>query len=262
LIQLVPKEHAERHTRRGLGYREIGDAQLAHFHLDKALEQNLARTLAALARPLLPSETGDYRDQQGANKARQAPSLTVATAPIGWHGGAVQFSNRLLRPYYAWRDLETLAFKIKLRDSILDSLNSVLKQVGRRLEFAQSELRFGERGSEPRWIATTMNSTAEPSTRRAKVTSTGDSPRMPSLIHRKPEPQISASRPTRMVVARFTVWPWPARPARRRAGRSCRPVSPTGPAHRAHRPGDVSRISRSSRHPSPAGPRAAGGQGG
>jgi len=27
---------------------------------------------------------------------------------------------------------------------------------------------------------------------------------MPSLIHKKPEPQISASRPMRTVVARFT----------------------------------------------------------
>jgi hypothetical protein len=60
----------------------------------------------------------------------------------------------------------------------------------------------GERGSDPRCMATTANSSADPSTSRASVTSTGDRPRMPSLIHRKPDPQIIASRAMRTAVAR------------------------------------------------------------
>ena len=51
-----------------------------------------------------------------------------------------------------------------------------------------------ERGTVSRRASMTANSTAAPSASRAKVTSTGEKPRIASLIHRNADPQISASR--------------------------------------------------------------------
>ena len=50
-----------------------------------------------------------------------------------------------------------------------------------------------ERGSASRRASTMGNSTAAPRARRPKVTSTGEKPRIASLIHRNAEPQIRAS---------------------------------------------------------------------
>src|SRR5215831_1611874 len=62
----------------------------------------------------------------------------------------------------------------------------------------------GERGSGWCRTATMASSTMAPSTSRAKVTSTGESPWRASLIHRKLEPQTVASSASRAVVDRRT----------------------------------------------------------
>jgi hypothetical protein len=81
-----------------------------------------------------------------------------------------------------------------------------------------------ERGTLSRRASMTAKSTAAPAASRAKVTSTGENPRSASLIHRKADPQISASRVIRGTAARVTA----TRLARRTAGQSCRRASRTG----------------------------------
>lgn len=137
-IQLVPKANAERRTRHGLGYVDLHDTPLARFHLDPDLEQDLARALTALAIVTGASamDDGDRQADGGAREHRRqpVPSLTAATAAIGWNGGVTPLSNRQLGPYHVYRVLKCLAFTIKVRQSILECLNATLGQVGRRLE--------------------------------------------------------------------------------------------------------------------------------
>jgi hypothetical protein len=57
-----------------------------------------------------------------------------ATAPLGWNGGGLIDSD-LLYPYLVWRQLQFLAFKIRVRDAILLQLNTAIATAGRLLGF-------------------------------------------------------------------------------------------------------------------------------
>jgi hypothetical protein len=98
-----------------------------------------------------------------------------------------------------------------------------------------------ERGMASRRTAVTGNSTAAPSASRASVTSSGENPRMASLIHRNDDPQISASRPSRaraecLTLPRCPAGP-PLRPSRDRVPRPDWPGRPRArPACGGHYP--------------------------
>lgn len=137
-VQFVPRAQAEHHTLRGVGYVKLGETPLAHFQLDAALETKLRTAMTALASPAILSEMAAYNttadSPQRATRRGENASLTAATAPIGWNGEVNPLSKRQLTPYLVYRNLQLLIFKIKIRQSILDCLNTALEQIGHRLQ--------------------------------------------------------------------------------------------------------------------------------
>lgn len=70
----------------------------------------------------LPYDFTDHNRQVSQIVAR-------ATAPIGWNGRGL-FDGDQLEPYLIWRQLQFLAFKIHLRETILDRLNTAGYHLG------------------------------------------------------------------------------------------------------------------------------------
>src|SRR6266536_3130605 len=56
------------------------------------------------------------------------------TEPIGWNVREL-FQDNHLAPYDVWRQLRFLEFKIRLRDLIMNRLNTTLAEVGSQLDF-------------------------------------------------------------------------------------------------------------------------------
>ena len=125
LVQYVPARLATQRTRRGVGFIDLEDCALAVFEIDERLGRQVRYATTALASH--DAFTGmlepDVQRAAGAD-------ITAATAEIGWNGRVERLWKGQLIPYQVWRDLQCLAFKIKLRESILMCLNSALTEAG------------------------------------------------------------------------------------------------------------------------------------
>lgn len=129
LVQYVPAAHAKHSTAlRGVGYNDLSADTLVLFRLKDDLQCDVEATFKALASA---HESGQTFGAAGSDKTIKM--LNNATAALGWNRFVEPVSNSQLLPYKVWRQLEFLAFKIKVRESILASLNDVLNKVGRRL---------------------------------------------------------------------------------------------------------------------------------
>jgi hypothetical protein len=60
--------------------------------------------------------------------------------PIGWAARTL-YRDRRLDPYMVWRSLQFLAFKIRVRDAILDGINAALTIAGSVMDF-EARLEF------------------------------------------------------------------------------------------------------------------------
>lgn len=136
-VQYVPAPLAARHARDDVGFIDLDPSTLAVFELDQGLRRQLKAAAAALAAAdaFTGASSPDARRgaETSANGRATAPSVTAATAPIGWNGRIEPLSKAQLTPYIAWRRLHCLAFKIKIREAILAALNAALADAGRQL---------------------------------------------------------------------------------------------------------------------------------
>jgi hypothetical protein len=59
------------------------------------------------------------------------------TQPIGWNVRDL-FKDDQLEPFSVWRQIRFLEFKVMVRDSIIEQLNTAIAQVGKRMGFSAS----------------------------------------------------------------------------------------------------------------------------
>ena len=59
------------------------------------------------------------------------------TQPIGWNVRDL-FKDNQLEPFSVWRQIRFLEFKVRVRDSIIEQLNTAIGQVGKRMGFSAS----------------------------------------------------------------------------------------------------------------------------
>jgi hypothetical protein len=71
------------------------------------------------------------------HKRLQRDLFAEVIEPIGWNTRDL-FKDDLLEPFNIWRQIRFIEFKIRLRELILEELNRVLVQVGRKMGFDAS----------------------------------------------------------------------------------------------------------------------------
>lgn len=144
LFQYVSSNAARQHTRDGIGIIDLDPAAIVEFRLDPPLARKVrhAMQVLAAASAQTPAQSRLVNDsmrgvlQYDLSDHRRRADLIVfrATAPLGWNGRGLIDSD-LLYPYLVWRQLQFLAFKIRMRDAILLQLNAAIATAGRRLGF-------------------------------------------------------------------------------------------------------------------------------
>jgi hypothetical protein len=144
LVQYVPPHMAQKHTRKGAGIIPLQSDAVIEFRLAADLARQLRRTLRALevgsgqtlanVSMLSDPASGELRIGFKERRRQADQILARATAPTGWDGRGL-LRGEQLDPYIVWRQLEFLAFKIQLRQTILDRLNIALTAAGRQLDF-------------------------------------------------------------------------------------------------------------------------------
>ncbi len=144
LVQYVPPRAAQKHTRKGVGIIPLQSDAVIEFRLAADLARQVRRTLRilemasgqtlAMARMVSDPTSGELRIGFKERRRQADQILARATAPTGWDGRGL-FRGEQLDPYVVWRQLEFLAFKIQLRQTILDRLNIAITAAGHQLDF-------------------------------------------------------------------------------------------------------------------------------
>jgi hypothetical protein len=68
------------------------------------------------------------------HQCERAELFAKVTEPVGWNVRGL-FQDNLLAPYEVWRRLRFLEFKVRLRNLIMDRLNTTLSEVGSQMGF-------------------------------------------------------------------------------------------------------------------------------
>lgn len=143
-IQYIPAAFGGPQDKTGLTYVDLDPATLVTFRLDRA-EEAAVRKMASFLRaasslqgadmPLMEQSTRGGTPYSFAEHQRERAELFAkVTEPIGWNVRGL-FQDDHLAPYDVWRQLRFLEFKIRLRDMIMDRLNTTLSEVGSKLGF-------------------------------------------------------------------------------------------------------------------------------
>jgi hypothetical protein len=171
-IQYVPAAFGGPQDETGLHYIELDQATLVTFRLDPDLEAPVRKMVEFLraanrqqgAEGMLieQSVTGGSLYNFSEHQRKRSELFAKATQPVGWNVRGL-FKDGHLEPYDVWRRLRFLEFKVRLRNSIVDRLNTTTAEVGERLGFeasieltglptlqdvesAKEDLRLGRRG--------------------------------------------------------------------------------------------------------------------
>jgi hypothetical protein len=144
LVQHVPPRAAQKHTRKGAGIIPLQSDAVIEFRLSADLARQVLRTLQVLEVgsgqtlafvPMVSDPTSGELPIGFKERRRQADQILArATALTGWDGRGL-FRGEQLDPYVVWRQLKFLAFKIQLRQTILDQLNTAITAAGGQLDF-------------------------------------------------------------------------------------------------------------------------------
>ncbi len=128
----------------GLTYVDLDPATLVTFRLDPAEEAAVrkmvdflraASSLQGAEMPLMEQSTrGGTPYSFTEHQHERAELFAKVTEPVGWNVRGL-FQDNLLAPYEVWRQLRFLEFKIRLRDLLMDRLNTTLSEVGSHLGF-------------------------------------------------------------------------------------------------------------------------------
>ncbi len=143
-IQYVPAAFGGPRDKTGLTYVDLDPATLVTFRLEPAEEAavrkmvNFLRAASSLHRaetPLMEQSIRDGTPYSFTEHQRERGELFAkVTEPIGWNVREL-FQDNHLAPHDVWRQLRFLEFKIRLRDLIMNRLNTTLSEVGSQLDF-------------------------------------------------------------------------------------------------------------------------------
>lgn len=139
LVQYVPAAMTARPRRRVVEHIELDPDTLAAFRLPAVLQRRVKNGFAAIAAAEAEFSTAvivpppRLWGRRGRKTRKAAPSLTEATAAFGWNGRTEPLTSEQLQPFHIWRRLEHLAFKIEMRDAILDCLNHAVHMAGQHI---------------------------------------------------------------------------------------------------------------------------------
>lgn len=143
-IQYIPAAFGGPHDKTGLTYVDLDPATLVTFRLDRAEETAVrkmvgflraASSLQGAEMPLMEQSTRGGTPYSFTEHQRERGELFAkVTEPVGWNVRGL-FQDNHLAPYEVWRQLRFLEFKIRLRDLIMDRLNTTLSEVGTKLGF-------------------------------------------------------------------------------------------------------------------------------
>jgi len=146
-IQYIPAAFGGPQDKTGLTYADLDPATLVTFRLDRAEEAAVrkmvsflraASSLQGAEMPLMEqSARGGTPYSFGEHQRESGELFAKVTEPIGWNARGL-FQDNHLAPYEVWRQLRFLEFKIRLRDMIMDRLNTTLSEVGSKLGFQAS----------------------------------------------------------------------------------------------------------------------------
>ena len=143
-IQYIPAAFGGPQDKTGLTYVELDSATLVTFRLNPAEEAavrkmiRFLRTASALQGAEMPlieqSARGGTPYSFPEHHREIGDLLAVVTEPIGWNAREL-FQDDRLAPYEVWRQLRFAEFKIRLRDLIMEQLNTTLTEAGSQLDF-------------------------------------------------------------------------------------------------------------------------------
>jgi len=143
-IQYVPRPAGEAVAPNGLAYVRLNPKHLVTIRLDAVLERQVAdavRFLQAADEQQVAEfnltqkamqESTTYEPMTHVNASGEL--IAIATRPIGWNARGLFQDNRL-DPYVTWRSLRFLAFKIRLREAVLEGINAALAIAGSVMGF-------------------------------------------------------------------------------------------------------------------------------
>ncbi len=147
LVQYVPPDAARQHTRKGVGILHLDPAAIIEFRFASHLARQVRHAMRVLevasvqtpaqARLIGNSMSGQLPYDLTDHNRQVSRIVARATAPIGWNGRGL-FDGDQLEPYLIWRQLQFLAFKIHLRETMLDRLNAAITTAGHHLSFTAS----------------------------------------------------------------------------------------------------------------------------
>jgi len=143
-VQYVPAAFGGPRDKTGLTYVDLDPATLVTFRLEPA-EQAAVRKIVRFLRaasslqgaemPLMEqSARGGTPYSFDEHQRERGELFAKITKPIGWNARGL-FQDNHLAPYDVWRQLRFLEFKIRLRDLIMNRLNTALSEAGSRLDF-------------------------------------------------------------------------------------------------------------------------------
>jgi hypothetical protein len=143
-IQYIPAAFGGPRDKTGLTYVDLDPATLVTFRLDPAMEAAVrkmvsflrtASSLQGAETPLMEQSMRGGTPYSFAEHQRERGELFAkVTEPVGWNVRGL-FQDNNLAPYEVWRQLRFLEFKIRLRDLIMNRLNTTLSDVGSQLDF-------------------------------------------------------------------------------------------------------------------------------
>jgi hypothetical protein len=146
-IQYVLPSISETHDSTGLSYVTLDPSTLVVFTLPRDLVTPV-RTLIEF----LMTANGERRKEFeltlqstrettpynfSAHQREKGRLFAEVTQPIGWNVRD-SFKDDQLEPFSVWRQIRFLEFKVIVRDSIIEQLNTAIGQVGKRMGFSAS----------------------------------------------------------------------------------------------------------------------------
>lgn len=143
-IQYIPAAFGGPQDKTGLTYVDLNPATLVTFRLGPAEEAAVrkmvsflraASSLQGAEMPLMQqSARGGTPYSFTEHQRERAELFAKVTEPVGWNVRGL-FQDNLLAPYEVWRQLRFLEFKVRLRDLLMDRLNTTLSEVGSQMGF-------------------------------------------------------------------------------------------------------------------------------
>ena len=140
-IQYIPAAFGGPRDNTGLTYVDLNPATLVTFRLDPA-EEGAVRKMVSFLRAasslqgaemslMEQSARGGTPYSFTEHQRERAELFAKVTEPVGWNARGL-FQDNLLAPYEVWRQLRFLEFKVRLRDMLMDRINTTLSEVGTR----------------------------------------------------------------------------------------------------------------------------------